>query len=67
MKIKPIFRWYDIWIGLFIDTKKKHIYFFPIPCLGFKIELGKHCKVCDLNRTYKKGKHLCMFCDQKVV
>lgn len=37
MKIKPIFAWYDIWIGLYIDRQKKALYFFPIPILGFKI------------------------------
>ena len=30
-----IFAWYDLWIGIFIDTKKKKIYYFPIPMVGF--------------------------------
>lgn len=37
LKIKPIFRWYDLWIGLFIDTKNNVKYIFPIPCFGFKV------------------------------
>lgn len=37
MKAKLIFRWYDLWIGIFIDRKKGILYFFPLPMLGFMI------------------------------
>lgn len=39
MNIKPIFAWYDIWIGVFIDKPKKRIYIFPVPMLGIVIQL----------------------------
>lgn len=39
MKIKPIFAWYDLWIGIFVDTKKRRIYVLPLPCIGFYIQL----------------------------
>lgn len=39
MKIKPIFRWYDFWIGLYFDTAKRVIYIFPVPMLGLKVQL----------------------------
>jgi len=38
MKIRPMFAWYDLWIGVFIDTKKKRFYVFPIPTLGFVVD-----------------------------
>ena len=32
-KIEISFAWYDLWIGVFIDTNKKRIYICPIPTL----------------------------------
>lgn len=37
MKIKPFFRWYDLWIGAYVDTKNKAVFICPIPTLGIKI------------------------------
>lgn len=37
MKIKPIFAWYDFWIGVFYDRKGK-LYIFPIPCVGIVLD-----------------------------
>ena len=39
MKIRPVFAWFDIWVGVFIDTPKRRIYVFPVPCFGFVVEL----------------------------
>ncbi|MDF2615402.1 MAG: hypothetical protein K0Q47_57 [Sedimentibacter sp.] len=41
MKIKPMFAWYDFWIGLFYDKNKKILYVFPIPMFGIKIEFRR--------------------------
>jgi hypothetical protein len=38
--ITPIFRWYDLWVGVFVDTTKKRIYVFPVPMLGFVFSYG---------------------------
>lgn len=31
------FAWYDLWVGLFIDTNKKKLYFCPIPTILFTV------------------------------
>lgn len=38
MTIKPIFAWYDLWIGAFWDQAKHRLYLFPIPCFGVMLE-----------------------------
>lgn len=40
MRVTPFFRWFDLWIGAYIDRKNRTIYICPIPMLGVKIELG---------------------------
>ncbi len=43
-KIKPIFRWFDFWVGLFLDTKKKTLYIFPLSMLGIMIQFKQNKK-----------------------
>src|SRR4051812_37740620 len=43
MKIRPIFAWYDLWVGLFVDRSKRRLYIFPLPMVGLVIEL----QTCD--------------------
>jgi hypothetical protein len=31
------FRWYDLWIGLYIDRPNRTIYICPVPMFGVKI------------------------------
>jgi len=38
-KIKFIFKWYDFWIGIFVDKSKKSIYIFYLPMCGIKIKM----------------------------
>lgn len=38
MRVRPIFAWYDMWIGAFWDRQKRRLYVLPLPCLGFVLE-----------------------------
>jgi hypothetical protein len=37
MTINPFFRWYDLWVGIYIDTKGKAVYVCPLPMVGVKV------------------------------
>ena len=34
MRIKPFFRWYDFWIGVYVDMKNRTVYICPLPMVG---------------------------------
>jgi hypothetical protein len=38
MTVKPLFAWYDLWIGAFCDRQKRKLYIGPMPCVGVVIE-----------------------------
>lgn len=38
MTVRPVFAWYDFWIGLFYDRGKRRLYVFPVPCVGFYLQ-----------------------------
>lgn len=40
MRIRPLFKWFDMWVGIFVDTRQRRIYILPIPCFGFVVEWG---------------------------
>jgi hypothetical protein len=37
MTVRPIFAWYDLWVGVFIDRPRRRVYVFPLPCVGLVI------------------------------
>jgi hypothetical protein len=41
MSIKPFFRWYDLWIGAYVDTQAGAVYICPLPMLGVRIQYRK--------------------------
>lgn len=38
MKCRPIFRWFDLWVGVFIDRPNGRVYVFYFPMLGLVFE-----------------------------
>lgn len=41
MKIRPIFAWYDLWVGAFWDRKQRKLYILPLPCIGVVVEFPR--------------------------
>ena len=37
-RIKFMLKWYDIWIGLFIDRSNRYVYICPLPMVVFRIK-----------------------------
>lgn len=40
IKVQFLFAWYDLWIGLFWDSKKRWLYILPIPMVGIIIKFA---------------------------
>jgi hypothetical protein len=41
MKLRPVFAWYDLWIGAFWDRRKRRLYVLPLPMIGFYVEFDQ--------------------------
>ena len=41
IRVRPIFAWYDFWVGAFFDRSKRRLYLFPVPCFGIVISKGE--------------------------
>jgi hypothetical protein len=41
VRIRPLFAWYDFWIGVFWDCQKRRLYVLPMPCLGIVFDFGR--------------------------
>jgi len=39
IKVTTFFRWYNFWIGLYINKEKNALYFCPLPMIGLKIDI----------------------------
>ena len=39
-KVEIGFRWYDLWIGAFIDTESRTVYICPLPMVVIKYQYG---------------------------
>lgn len=38
LKIRPLFAWFDFWVGAYWDKKARKLYVLPLPIFGFTIE-----------------------------
>lgn len=41
MSIRPLFAWYDIWVGAYWDRAHRRLYVLPLPCIGVVISFGE--------------------------
>jgi hypothetical protein len=39
--VTPFFRWFDLWIGAYVDVPNRTLYVCPVPMLGLKIKLSE--------------------------
>ncbi len=44
MTIKPIFAWFDFWVGAYWDKRKKRLYLFPVPMFGVILQFGRRAR-----------------------
>lgn len=62
--MKLFFRWYDIWIGAYIDRPRRVLYICPIPMVGVRIKLperhyliwGRYYKEKPIGCTSSRGR-----------
>jgi len=40
VRIRPVFAWYDAWIGAYWDRHSRTLYVLPLPCLGVAVQFG---------------------------
>jgi len=38
MKVTLFWAWYDLWVGIFVDKRKRAVYICPLPMVVIKIE-----------------------------
>lgn len=41
MRFQLFFRWYDLWVGAYVDVKGRCVYICPIPMFGVKVSWRK--------------------------
>jgi len=39
MSVRVFFKWFDLWVGLYVDWPRRVFYFCPIPCVGVRLQL----------------------------
>jgi len=60
MRVSIFFAWYDFWIGLFYDQRKRILYFCPLPMIVIKFEWSQ-----EMENDIVKAKCKCHACDKE--
>lgn len=40
-RVRFVFAWYDLWVGMYWDRKSRKLYILPLPCIGIVISFGE--------------------------
>jgi len=41
VRARLVFAWYDVWVGAYWDRLDRHLYIFPLPMLGVRLDFGR--------------------------
>ncbi len=65
MKVSFFFRWYDLWIGAYIDREANTVYICPFPMIGVKVRwhIGPICPNCGYEGDYDD---IILHCDEEL-
>jgi hypothetical protein len=69
VRIRPIFRWYDFWVGAYLDRARHRLYVLPLPMLGVCIEWGPvhiDAKLTDVSASYSPPTDLALTVEERV-
>jgi len=39
-RVRPMFAWYDLWVGAFWDQRRRRLYVMLLPTLGFHVQFS---------------------------
>jgi len=37
-RVRPVFAWFDLWVGLYWSSARRRLYILPLPMLGVYIQ-----------------------------
>jgi hypothetical protein len=41
MTVRPLFAWYDLWVGAYWDRANRRLYVLPVPMLGIVVDFKR--------------------------